>query len=123
VLSQWLAGMIRGKHLLTFLTSSNALWCGRFSTQMIKLSFHMIPAVVALPLWLAGLCGGSRAAEVLVEAERFTEQGGWVQDPQSMDVMGSSYARSTALRRAASPTITFRNFRTLFSSAAISKTG
>jgi hypothetical protein len=33
----------------------------------------------------------ARAAEVLVEAEAFTDRGGWVLDPQFMDQMGSPY--------------------------------
>jgi hypothetical protein len=38
------------------------------------------------------VCGGNASAQhVLVEAEQFTELGGWDLDQQSMDVMGSPY--------------------------------
>jgi hypothetical protein len=43
----------------------------------------LVLALVVSPLLVA--------ADVLVEAEGFDERGGWVIDPQFMDVMGSSY--------------------------------
>jgi hypothetical protein len=44
-------------------------------------------------LLTAVILGGSAAsaAEVLVEAEGFSHCGGWLQDPQFLDVMGSPY--------------------------------
>ena len=37
------------------------------------------------------------ASDVLLEAEGFEEHGGWVIDPQFMDVMGSSYLMAHGL--------------------------
>lgn len=42
-------------------------------------------------MMVAGLTRPARSATVLVEAETFAERGGWVVDPQAMDVMGSPY--------------------------------
>ncbi|MBI5693933.1 MAG: FAD-dependent oxidoreductase, partial [Verrucomicrobia bacterium] len=59
-------------------------------------------------LVILGLCGvlggfGGRAAEasglVLVEAEGFAQRGGWVVDPQFMDLMGSPYLLAHGLGR------------------------
>ncbi len=50
--------------------------------------------IILTLLLSAGACLStlsSRAAEVLVEAEGFAECGGWVVDPQFMDIMGSPY--------------------------------
>ena len=49
---------------------------------------RLIPTII-----LAGmlLTDSASAAEVLVEAESFAQRGGWVLDPQFMDVMGSPY--------------------------------
>lgn len=40
---------------------------------------------------LASITASARAATVLVETESFDNYGGWVNDPQAMDVMGSPY--------------------------------
>lgn len=40
---------------------------------------------------LASLALPAKAATILVEAENFDKIGGWVNDPQAMDVMGSPY--------------------------------
>jgi hypothetical protein len=45
--------------------------------------------LLSLSVCVAG--SSSLAAEVLVEAEVFAERGGWVVDPQFMDIMGSPY--------------------------------
>ena len=49
----------------------------------------ILPLLLLTGAWLSTL--PSRAAEVLVEAESFAQRGGWVVDPQFMDVMGSPY--------------------------------
>ena len=45
----------------------------------------------ALPVVLSAAAVSVPAAELLVEAEGFTEHGGWVLDPQYISQMGSSY--------------------------------
>ena len=45
---------------------------------------------ILLIVLISGASDGS-AAEVLVEAEGFSDCGGWLRDPQFMDVMGSPY--------------------------------
>jgi hypothetical protein len=45
--------------------------------------------VLLMVLMLGG--SAASAAEVLVEAEGFSQHGGWVLDPQFLDVMGSPY--------------------------------
>jgi len=45
------------------------------------------------------LASCARAEVVLVEAERFTQRGGWVVDPQFMDQMGSPYLLAHGLGR------------------------
>jgi len=45
-------------------------------------------AILSFLVWLAGTNGlSARASTVLVEAESFSEPGGWVVDPQFMDQM------------------------------------
>ncbi|MBE3133380.1 MAG: FAD-dependent oxidoreductase, partial [Acidobacteria bacterium] len=51
----------------------------------------------------AGGGGAAPAAEVLVEAEAFADLGGWVVDPQFMDVMGSAYLLAHGLGRPVAP--------------------
>lgn len=48
----------------------------------------------------------SRAASVLVEAESFTDPGGWAVDQQSMDQMGSPYAMAHGLGRPVADAVT-----------------
>lgn len=45
----------------------------------------------ALGTMLCALALPSQAATILVEAESFANTGGWVNDPQAMDIMGSPY--------------------------------
>jgi hypothetical protein len=45
----------------------------------------------------------ARAADVLVEAESFTELGGWVVDQQFMDIMGSPYLLAHGLGKPVAP--------------------
>ena len=49
------------------------------------------------PLWLALGVTGMAETTVLVEAESFSELGGWVIDQQSMDQMGSPYVMAHGL--------------------------
>jgi len=54
-------------------------------TRKAKTHIHMVlllGVVLSTPL---------RAIDILVEAEAFEEPGGWLVDPQFMDIMGSSY--------------------------------
>ena len=48
-------------------------------------------------LWLTLGTTGMAETTVLVEAESFSELGGWVIDQQSMDQMGSRYVMAHAL--------------------------
>ena len=50
--------------------------CFKIAVALSVLTAAMVPA---------------RAATVLVEAEGFAKTGGWLNDPQAMDVMGSPY--------------------------------
>jgi hypothetical protein len=60
------------------------------SNERPPMKHRIIPTLLlAVGAWL--IAAPSRAAEVLVEAEAFTERGGWVLDPQFMDQMGSPY--------------------------------
>ena len=52
-------------------------------------ALHLYTHILLIAL-ISGASDAS-AAEVLVEAEGFSDCGGWLQDPQFMDVMGSPY--------------------------------
>jgi len=52
-------------------------------------ALRTVGIAVAAALALGG--AAARAADVLVEAESFSDLGGWVVDPQFMDIMGSPY--------------------------------
>ena len=54
----------------------------------MKLNYWMV-RLSALVLWVCSL--SAQAAELFVEAESFTQKGGWVVDQQFMDLMGSPY--------------------------------
>ncbi|MHB8971704.1 MAG: hypothetical protein ACYC3X_12085 [Pirellulaceae bacterium] len=66
----------------------------------------------SLTLWLLlGIGTGlgsstARAADLLVEAESFADRGGWVLDPQFLDVMGSSYLLAHGLGRPVANAVT-----------------
>jgi hypothetical protein len=59
----------------------------------------MKPCAILGCLWLMALAGGSEAATVLVEAESFSDHGGWVLDTQSIEIMGSPYLLAHGLGR------------------------
>ncbi len=64
----------------------------------------MIRARLLLPVLLMSCTAGGEAARpagplILAEAEGFSERGGWVVDPQFMDVMGSPYLLAHGLGR------------------------
>ena len=54
--------------------------------------------LLAAVMWAAAATL-SRAATVLVEAESFTEHGGWVLDTQFIHIMGSPYLLAHGLGR------------------------
>ena len=52
----------------------------------------MIKKIIYISLiWMVFHGASLHAASLLVEAESFTEKGGWVVDQQFMDLMGSPY--------------------------------
>ena len=51
------------------------------------------------------------AASLLVEAESFTEKGGWVVDQQFMDLMGSPYLLAHGLGSPVENAVPMYNFR------------
>lgn len=55
---------------------------------------------VILPAWILAVCSLSFAGEhVLIEAESFSDHGGWVLDTQSINTMGSPYLLAHGLGR------------------------
>ena len=59
----------------------------------------MRPLLVLLLATLGIAAGSAREDRLLVEAESFAQRGGWVVDPQFMDVMGSPYLLAHGLGR------------------------
>lgn len=66
----------------------------KFSFKLMADSLAKSVCRLVVPVIGAGIMlGASPASEspILVEAEGFDDTGGWVIDPQSMDLMGSPY--------------------------------
>jgi len=57
----------------------------------MKPTHTLLAALLLAPLPALHAATARAATELLVEAESFKERGGWVVDPQFMDVMGSPY--------------------------------
>ena len=64
----------------------------------------------AVVLLLAVIPSSASAAEFLVEAEGFAHYGGWVLDPQFLDVMGSPYLLANGLGRPVANAVTEAEF-------------
>jgi hypothetical protein len=64
---------------------------------MTKICTRFLMAPVCLLLLYMLPISGTMAASVLVEAESFTDKGGWVVDPQFADVMGSPFLMAHGL--------------------------
>src|SRR5512143_2790824 len=73
----------------------------------IKIPIPMLSVALCLTVGTVLLAGTSpRSATVLVEAESFSELGGWVVDPQFMDQMGSPYLLAHGLGRPVGDAVT-----------------
>jgi hypothetical protein len=60
--------------------------------------------IITLVFVLAMIAGRSaRAADILIEAESFADFGGWVLDPQFMDIMGSPYLLAHGMGKPVAP--------------------
>ncbi len=68
--------------------------------QMNSSSLSFLKRVLAGALVAAaGVCSVASAAEIVVEAERFSSLGGWVNDSQFMDQMGSPFLLAHGMGR------------------------
>ncbi len=63
---------------------------GTATIPIEKMTIGVIGLILALPLL-------ARADEQMIDAESFTDTGGWVVDQQSMDQMGSPYLMAHGL--------------------------
>ena len=66
----------------------------------------MVAASVMIPLLFAfalSACRSALGADILVEAEGFADPGGWVIDPQFMDIMGSPYLLAHGMGKPVAP--------------------
>ena len=69
-------------------------------------NFWKWPWLLAAFVFLLVVPDPARAGNVLVEAESFTDRGGWVVDQQSMDTMGSPYLLAHGLRTPVADAVT-----------------